>query len=132
MSLDILSDHDAWVAVAYIDNGDGTVTLRPEARAYVVFGSMSVGLPDLDEKTADEWLTRLRAWEIVDGPMLLQHDPEADAMVGVPVTMDALRPFFGTRTNAFPATTRAAFSKRVAAAIMERAAKRPTPVKTGE
>lgn len=129
MALQILSDLDQWNKVANIDNGDGTYTTRLEAMAYVVYGSMSVGLDVLDEKTAPEYLARLKAWEVIDGPALRRHDPDTDDYVPVPVTMDALRPFFGTRTNAFPALTRNKFNKIIAEALMNRVERR---IKRGE
>lgn len=115
MSLNILSDLDAWRDVAFTSGEvPGTWNLKPEAEAFVVYGALMVGMPDLTEATAEEWLTRLRAWEIVDGPMLSD----------TPVTMDHLRPYFGTRTNVFPKQTAAAFKRRVADAVISKAAYR--------
>ena len=131
MALQILSDYDTWVAAAYVPavDGDGNavdgkVDLRPTAEAFVVYGSLMVGMDVLDENTAEEWLTRLRAWEIVDGPMLRERSDDGETLVPVPVTMDHLRPFFGTRTNNFPKETKIQFTKRVGQAVMERAGRR--------
>lgn len=131
MALQILSDHDTWVAAAYVPavDGDGNVVdgkvdLRPEAEAFVVYGSLMVGMDVLNESTAEEWLTRLRAWEIVDGPMLRGRSDDGETLVPVPVTMDHLRPFLGTRTNNFPKETKIQFTKRVGQAVMERASRR--------
>lgn len=130
MAIQILSDYNAWVAAAYVpatdDDGnviDGKVDLRTTAEAYVVYGTLTTGMDVLDESTAEEWLTRLRAWEIVDGPMVRVPD-ENGTMVPHPVTMDDLRPFFGTRTNNFPKETTAKFTKRVGTAVLEKAARR--------
>lgn len=128
MALRITSDYDTWVAAAYVpavdadgNTLDGKVDLRPEAEAYIVYGSMMVGMGELNESTAEEWLTRLRAWEIVDGGPMVRHLEKGGVWVGVPVTMDALRPFFGTTCNVFPKETKAQFTKRVGQAVMERA-----------
>ncbi len=126
MSLDILSDADAWQAAAGVPvpGQPGRYTLKLEAEAYVVFGSLTTGMDLLDESTAEEWLTRLRAWEIIDGPMVQLPNPETGELEPHPVTMEDLRPFFGTRTNNFPKQTAAAFKRRVADAVLERAARR--------
>lgn len=121
MAVNILSDRDVWREIAHdvIPGEDGQPDMyqvKPEAYAYVAMGALAVGMPDLNEKTAEEWLMRLRAWEIVDGPMLRDGDGN-----GVPVTMEALRPYFGTRTNVFPKETAAAFKRRIADAVMRRA-----------
>lgn len=129
MSLNILSDHDTWVAAAYdtvpgVDGKPDTYRLKVQAEGYIVYGSLSVGMDVLDESTAEEWLTRLRAWEIIDGPMVRMWDEEVGDHVPHPVTMEDLRPFFGTRTNNFPKETAAKFKRRVADAVLERAARR--------
>lgn len=132
MSLDIRSDIDAWKSVAYLpdpERPDTHVVLRPEAYVYVVTGSMAVGMGELNEDTAEEWLTRLRAWEIVDGPMLhlpVEVEGEDGKITYEPhhVTMEDLRPFFGTSTNVFPKESAAKFRTRVGDAVMRRAADR--------
>jgi hypothetical protein len=128
MAVQILSDMESWKHAAYdiipgVNGAEESYRLKTTAEAYVVYGAMMVGMPDLDEKTAEEWLTRLRAWEIVDGPMLRDRDPESGELVPVPVTMDDLRPFFGTRTNVFPKETAARFRRRVGDAVLERASR---------
>lgn len=107
MSLNILSDLDQWREAAFVpgDNPD-TFRLKPEAEALVVYGSMLIGMGELTELTAREYLTRLRAWEIVDGAWL--RDSNGDP---VKVTMEHLRPFFGTRTNVLNETA-AKFKRR--------------------
>lgn len=125
MSLNILSDLDKWREVAYVPSETpGKINLRPEAEGLIVYGALAVGMPDLDESTAEEWLTRLRAWEIIDGPVLRAWNDDHTEIVPMPVTMDMLRPFFGTRTNCFPKQSNATFRKRIADAVMERAARR--------
>lgn len=124
MALRIVSDIDEWSKVAYNvipggEGGDDQYEVKPDAYAFVVLGSMMVGMDVLDTGTAEEWLTRLRAWEIVDGPMLRDGDGNP-----APVTLDMLRPFFGTRTNVFPRQTKTAFARRVGIAVMERASRR--------
>lgn len=124
MALNILSDLAAWREVAYdrvedAPDGSARYRLKSTAEAFVVYGSMMVGMDVLDEKTAPEYLARLRAWEIIDGPML--YAPGDDGLAPVPVTMEHLRPFFGTRTNNFPAESNAKFAKRIAEAVMNRA-----------
>jgi hypothetical protein len=120
MALQILSDMTAWREAAYVDNGDGSYTLKDDAYAYVVVGSMIIGMDVLDESTSPEWLARLRAWETIDGPLCHTLDSELGEYVGVMATMDRLRPYFGTRTNAFPKESAVKFRARVGKALMER------------
>lgn len=128
MSLNILSDLGIWTEVAYIDHGEGAeggrYELRPQAYAYVVTGSLLTGLDVLDESTAEEWLLRLRMWEVLDGTLLKGTDDDTGELVEVPVTMDALRPYFGTRTNNFGSRTRtrAKFERHIGDAVRMRAA----------
>lgn len=130
MALQILSDLKVWGEIAYDvipgeeTGGDDQYRLKPEAEAFIVYGSIVVGMDVLDEKTAEEWLTRLRAWEVVDGPMLRKRSDDGETLVPEPVTMEHLRPFFGTRTNVFPKETKTQFTKRVGRAVMERAGRR--------
>lgn len=124
MSLDILSDLDKWREVAYdrvsADGEEPRYRLRVEAHAYIVIASPSIGLDVLDESTAEKWLLRMRVMETVYGPWTYRQpeEGEGDQLIGVPVTMDALRPFFGTRTNAFPAVSDAKFERHVGKALM--------------
>lgn len=120
--MEVLSDAAAWREAAYVPVPDKPelVDLRPEAYAYVVIGSMVVDMGELNEKTADEWLLRLRAYEVIAGPMLHKHNPDTDEMEDVPVTMDALRPFFGTRVNV-ATVTRAKYRTKLGNIVLDRA-----------
>jgi len=124
MSLNILSDLDAWCEAAFdqVENapdGSARYRLKSEANAYIVLGSQAVGIGVLDESTADEYLRRLQAWEAIDGPWLYMPGDDGE-LVPVPVTMDALRPYFGTRTNVFPKVSTRSFNARVKRAQAER------------
>ena len=122
MSVNILSDVEKWVAVAYEDKGDGNgLQVKPEAYAFVVLGSRSIGLDVLDESTAEKWFTRLRAIEVVyGGPFLYgPKDPDTGRHVPVWVTREALVPFYGTRTNCFPAMSDAKFATHMGKVLLE-------------
>jgi hypothetical protein len=124
MSVNILSDLARWAEVANVPatDGDGNVIegmyeTRPEAYGYIVIGSMAIGMGELNEKTAEEYLARLMVIEAVYGPTLYAKG-DGGKLVGVPVTMDALRPYFGTRTNVFPKESTASFTRRMGKALM--------------
>lgn len=118
MAVRILSDLDRWREVAYNaipgqDGGEDLYECKAEAYALVVVGSMSIGMGDLNDGTAEEWLLRLRMVETIYGTFL--QGPEG----GVAATMDMLRPYFGTRTNVLSKESMTRFSTRMGKALAE-------------
>ena len=96
------------------DRADGQKLLNIVTHA-MIYATMATGIGELTERAAPEFYTRLRAWELINGPMIIETDGPR------PITWAEVKRHVGLSTNVFPRETDAQFARKLMTSARDRA-----------